>query len=134
MEELDRRKNTTEAVSKQVELKEADLKENEAVAPTKNVQPTVRPPPPFPQNLKKQMEYACFGKFLSLLKQVHINLPWVDVLQGIPRYAKYVKKIVANKIRLIEYETVAVIEDCRFRIKNQLPIKLKDLGNLLCTL
>ena len=92
MEELDRRKNTTEAVSKQVELKEADLKENEAVAPTKNVQPTVRPPPPFPQNLKKQMEYACFGKFLSLLKQFHTN-----VLQGIPMYTKYVKEIVANK-------------------------------------
>ena len=98
------------------------------------MQPIARPPPLFPQKFKKQKDDGFFDKFLSLLKQVHINLPWVDVLQGIPRYAKYVKKIVANKIRLIEYETVAVIEDCRFRIKNQLPIKLKDLGNLLCTL
>lgn len=116
MEELDRRKNTTEAVSKQVELKEADLKENEAVAPTKNVQPTVRPPPPFPQNLKKQMEYACFGKFLSLLKLVHINFPMVDMLHGIPRYTNYVKEIVAIKRSLIKYETIALTEKCSSRI------------------
>ncbi|KAK4734816.1 hypothetical protein R3W88_009077 [Solanum pinnatisectum] len=67
-----------------------------------------------------------FGKFLSLLKQVHINLSLVDVLQGIPRYAKYVKEIVANKRRLTEYETVVLTEECSSRIQNRLPIKLKD--------
>ncbi|KAK4733941.1 hypothetical protein R3W88_008202 [Solanum pinnatisectum] len=86
--------------------------ESETVAQEERLQPIVKPPPPFPQKFKKQKEDECFGKFLSLLKQVHINLPLVDVLQGIPRYAKYVKEIVANKRRLTEYETVALNEAC----------------------
>ena len=51
-----------------------------------------------------------------MLKQDHINLPLVDVLQGIPRYAKHVKDIVANKRKLTEYEIVALIEECNSRI------------------
>ncbi|KAK4721619.1 hypothetical protein R3W88_011852 [Solanum pinnatisectum] len=54
-----------------------------------------------------------------------LNLSLVDVLQGIPRYAKYVKEIVANKRRLIEYEIVALTEECSSRIQNKLPTKLK---------
>ncbi|KAH0734954.1 hypothetical protein KY285_010661 [Solanum tuberosum] len=45
---------------------------------------------------------------------------------GIPKYAKYVKGIVANKSRLMEYETVALTEECNSRIQNRLPKKLKD--------
>ena len=53
----------------------------------------------------------------------------VDILQGIPKYAKYVKDIVASKGRLMEYETVALTEECSSRIQNRLPKKLKDLGS-----
>ncbi|XP_049364579.1 uncharacterized protein LOC125829397 [Solanum verrucosum] len=65
-------------------MKESEPKESEVVAQEERVQPMVKPPSPFPQKFKKQKEEECFGKFLSLLKQVHINLPLVDVLQGIP--------------------------------------------------
>ncbi|KAK4707417.1 hypothetical protein R3W88_033018 [Solanum pinnatisectum] len=58
--------------------------ESEVGAQEEKVQPIVKPPPSFPQKFKKQKEDKCFGKFLSLLKQFHINLPLVDVLQGIP--------------------------------------------------
>ncbi|KAK4740166.1 hypothetical protein R3W88_003863 [Solanum pinnatisectum] len=50
----------------------------------------------------------------------------VDILQGIPKYAKYVKHIVASKMRLTEYETIALTEKCSSRIQNKLPKKLKD--------
>ncbi|XP_004245361.1 uncharacterized protein [Solanum lycopersicum] len=46
---------------------------------------------------------------------VHIDLPLLDVLLGIPKYAKYVKEIVASKRKLIEYETVALTEECSSR-------------------
>ncbi|XP_015168703.1 uncharacterized protein [Solanum tuberosum] len=58
--------------------------------------------------------------------KVHVNLPLIDVLQGIPKYAKYVKDVVANKNRLTEYATVTLTEECISRIQNRLPIKLKD--------
>ena len=50
----------------------------------------------------------------------------MDVLQGIPRYEKYVNEIVANKRRMTEYETVAFSEECSSKIQNRLPINLKD--------
>ncbi|XP_049347870.1 uncharacterized protein LOC125812419 [Solanum verrucosum] len=101
-------------------------KKMEEVVKSSNVEvsvPQKKLPPPFPQWLKKQNEDECFGKFLSLLKQVHINLPLVDILQGISKYAKYVKDIVSSKRRLTEYETVALTEECNSRIQNRLPKK-----------
>ncbi|XP_049390990.1 uncharacterized protein LOC125855316 [Solanum stenotomum] len=92
-----------------------------------NEEPKAKPPPPFPQKFKKQKEEECFGKFIKLLKQVHVNL--LDVLQGIPKYAKYVKDVVANKSRLAEYATIALTKECSSRIQNKLPIKLKDPGS-----
>lgn len=56
-------------------------------------------------------------------------MPLVDVLQGILKYAKYVKDIVANKRRLAKYETVALTEECKSRIQNRFPTKLKDPGS-----
>ncbi|XP_015165283.1 uncharacterized protein [Solanum tuberosum] len=49
--------------------------------------------------------------------------------EGIPKYAKYVKDIVASKRRLTEYEIVALTEECSSRIQNRLPKKLKDPGS-----
>ncbi|KAK4724660.1 hypothetical protein R3W88_027439 [Solanum pinnatisectum] len=126
LEELAPKKRKTDAVNK-----ESEPKKGEVVVQEERVQPIVKPPPPFPQKFKKQKEDECFGKFLSLLKQVHINLPLVDVFQGIPRYAKYMKEIVANKRRLTEYETVALTEECSSIIQNKLPTKLKDPGSFM---
>ncbi|XP_019262043.1 PREDICTED: uncharacterized protein LOC109239905 [Nicotiana attenuata] len=85
-----------------------------------------RPPPPFPQRLQKLKDNAAYKKFLDILKQVQINIPLVDILQEIPKYAKYIKDIVANKRRLTEFETVALTEECSSRIQGKLPQKLKD--------
>ncbi|KAK4729977.1 hypothetical protein R3W88_022965 [Solanum pinnatisectum] len=51
-----------------------------------------------------------------------------QVNAGIHRYSKYVKDIMANKMRLTEYKNVALIEECNSRIQNKLPTKLKDPG------
>ncbi|OIT19204.1 hypothetical protein A4A49_56440, partial [Nicotiana attenuata] len=63
----------------------------------------IRPPPPFPQRLQKKNDDRMFSKFLSMLSQVQLNIPLVDVLREIPKYAKYIKDIVAHKRRLTEF-------------------------------
>ena len=73
--------------------------------------PQKKLPPPFPQSLKKQNEDECFSKFPSHLKQVDINLPLVDILLGIPKYAKCLKDIVASKKRLTKYETITLTKE-----------------------
>jgi len=44
----------------------------------------------------------------------------------IPSYAKFLKEILSNKIKLEEHETIALIEECSAAIQNKLPAKLKD--------
>ncbi|XP_070002991.1 uncharacterized protein [Nicotiana sylvestris] len=85
-----------------------------------------RPPPPFPQRLQKKNDDRMFNKFLSMLSQIQLNIPLVDAIRDIPKYAKYIKYIVANKRRLTEFEIVALTEECTSRVQNKLPQKLKD--------
>ncbi|XP_070022474.1 uncharacterized protein [Nicotiana sylvestris] len=88
-----------------------------------------RPPPPFPQRLQKKNDDRMFTKFLSMLSQVQLNIPLVDVLREIPKYDKYIKDIVDHKRRLTEFKTVALTEECTSRVQNKLPQKLKDPGS-----
>ncbi|XP_075080506.1 uncharacterized protein LOC142166005 [Nicotiana tabacum] len=45
-----------------------------------------RPPPPFPHRLQKKNDDRMFRKFLSMLRQVQLNIPLVDVLREIPNF------------------------------------------------
>ena len=67
--------------------------------------------------------------FIELLKQVHVKLPLIDMLRGIPKFAKYVKDVVANKSKLAEHATITLTQQCSSRIQNSLQIKMKDLGS-----
>ncbi|XP_070028723.1 uncharacterized protein [Nicotiana sylvestris] len=88
-----------------------------------------RPPPPFPQRLQKKNDDHMFTKFLSMLSQVQLNIPLLDVLREIPKYAKYIKDVVAHKRRLNDFETVSLTEECTSRVQNKLSQKLKDPGS-----
>ncbi|XP_019260914.1 PREDICTED: uncharacterized protein LOC109238882 [Nicotiana attenuata] len=55
-----------------------------------------------------------------------VNLPLIEVLQEVPKYAKYLRDIVANKRRLTQFETVALTEEYTARVQSKLPHKLKD--------
>ncbi|KAK9042854.1 hypothetical protein V6N11_071209 [Hibiscus sabdariffa] len=89
----------------------------------------VRPPPPFPQRLKKQKQDYQFKKFLDILKQVHINLPLVEALQQMPNYAKFLKDMVTRKKRIEEFETAAATETCLALMHNKVPAKKPDPGS-----
>ncbi|XP_049381187.1 uncharacterized protein LOC125845689 [Solanum stenotomum] len=104
LEELTPKEKVADEKGKLVD--EAELSEQRV-----NEEPKAKPRPPFPQKFRKQKEDECFGKFIELLKHIHVNLPLIDVLQGISKYAKYVKDVVANKSRLAEYATVTLMEE-----------------------
>lgn len=46
-----------------------------------------------------------FEKFLEILKKIHINISFADVLKKIPNYAKFIKNVMSKKRKLQEYET-----------------------------
>ncbi|XP_024046599.1 uncharacterized protein LOC127900302 [Citrus sinensis] len=62
-----------------------------------------RHPPSFPQSFQKQKQDKQFSKFLEVLKQLHINIPFVEAFEQMPNYVKLLKDILARKKRLGEY-------------------------------
>ncbi|XP_019257773.1 PREDICTED: uncharacterized protein LOC109235989 [Nicotiana attenuata] len=102
------------------------VEENEKESKGSNQVIVTRPPPPFPQRLQKQKDDAKYKKFLDILSQVHVNLPLVETLQEVPKYAGYLRDIVTNKRRHTEFETLALTEECSARVQSKLPPKLKD--------
>ncbi|KAL5582344.1 hypothetical protein UlMin_014786 [Ulmus minor] len=71
-----------------------------------------RPPPPFPQRLRKENQDKQFGKFVEILKQLHINIPLVEALQQMPNYMKFMKDVLTNNRKLEEFEIVALTKEC----------------------
>ncbi|KAH9802981.1 hypothetical protein KPL71_001600 [Citrus sinensis] len=88
-----------------------------------------RHPPPFLQRFQKQKQDKQFNKFLEVLKQLHINIPFVEALEQMPNYVKFLKDILARKRRLGEFETIALTQESSHMLQSKIPIKLKDPGS-----
>ncbi|XP_057990548.1 uncharacterized protein LOC131172933 [Hevea brasiliensis] len=46
-----------------------------------------------------------------------------------PSYVKFLKEILLKKRKLEDYDTIALMEECRAILQNNLPQKLKDPGS-----
>lgn len=82
--------------------------------------------PPFLKHLTKKNDNAQFKQFLDILRQLHINIYFVDALEQMPNYVKFLKNILSNICQLKEFEVVALMEECTAAVKNTLQTKLKD--------
>ncbi|GJZ59619.1 DNA-directed DNA polymerase [Tanacetum coccineum] len=90
----------------------------------------VQPPPVrFPKRLRKEKDEAQQKKFLENLKQPYINLPFIEALAQMPKYAKFLKGLLTNKIRLEEACKIIMNERCFVILLNKLPTKEKDPGS-----
>ena len=94
---------------------------------TKGSPPYV-PPIPFPQRLKKHHDDGQFKKFLEMFKQLHVNIPFTEALEQMPKYAKFLKEVLSKMRRFSDFEIVAVTTSFTDAIK-QAPPKMKDPGN-----
>ena len=66
---------------------------------------------------------------MDIFKKLHINIPFTEALEKMPRYLKFMKDVLSKKRKLGEYETVALSEECSAILQKKLPTKLKDLGS-----
>ncbi|GJT79627.1 hypothetical protein Tco_1053969 [Tanacetum coccineum] len=96
------------------------------VQTSNEVQPS---PVPFPRRLRKEKDEAQQKKLLENLKQLHINLPFIEALAQIPKYAKFLKSLLTNKARLEEACKIIMNERCSAVLLNKLPSKEKDPGS-----
>ena len=93
-------------------------------------------PIPYPHLLKKHKLDKQFTKFMEVFKKLHINIPFADALEQMPSYVKFMKDILSQKRRLVDFETVNLTEECSAILQQKLSQKLKDPGSFTipCTI
>ncbi|GJR82196.1 reverse transcriptase domain-containing protein [Tanacetum coccineum] len=79
--------------------------------------------------LRKEKEEAQQRKFLENLKQLHINLPFIEALAQMSKYAKFLKSLLTNKARLKEACIATMNERCSAVLLNKLSSKEKNPGS-----
>ncbi|XP_038997304.1 uncharacterized protein LOC120122143 [Hibiscus syriacus] len=85
----------------------------------------VKPPPPFPQRLKKNNNDVQFNNFVDILDQLYINILLLKAIDHIPNYAKFLNEIVTKNRKVEKFETFSITKEFCSAL-NKLPPKQKD--------
>ena len=87
------------------------------------------PAVPFPQRLQKSRREEHFSKFLDIFKKIEINIPFAEVINQMPLYAKFLKEVLSKKRKIAEEGIVNLTATCSAIIQQKLPTKMKDPGS-----
>ncbi|XP_070056883.1 uncharacterized protein [Nicotiana tomentosiformis] len=80
---------------------------------------------PFPQKLYREKLDKQFERFLDMLRQVNVNLPFTEVLSQMPVYANFLKEILTKKRKMEETSVVKLTEHCKAILQNKLTSREK---------
>ena len=91
-------------------------------------------PLPFPQRLVKKTEDGKYRRFITMQKQLSINVPLVEALEQMLGYAKFMKDLVTKK-RSVTFEDDDRLQHCSAIATIFLVQKKEDLGafTIYCT-
>ncbi|XP_070009169.1 uncharacterized protein [Nicotiana sylvestris] len=87
--------------------------------------PIPRPPPPFPQILARKVDDRKLKKFYDILKQLSVNISFVEAFQEMTDFAKYLKDLITKK-RTTKNEAVNVTHRVSFIISTSTVQKKED--------
>ncbi|KAG8489715.1 hypothetical protein CXB51_017741 [Gossypium anomalum] len=112
---------------------ESNLRQYANAVTLRNGKVRVKPPlpkiqPPFPGRLNQYRKSKEDKEILETFRNVEINLPLLDAIRQIPRYAKFLKELCTNKQKLTGNEKVSVGENVSAVLQRKMPAKCKDRG------
>ncbi|XP_027156212.1 uncharacterized protein LOC113756982, partial [Coffea eugenioides] len=84
--------------------------------------------PPFPCRLEKTKKVEKEKELLDVFRKVEINIPLLDAIKQIPKYAKFLKDLCTHKRKLRGDERIAVGENVSAMLQRKLPPKCGDPG------
>ncbi|GJS88421.1 hypothetical protein Tco_0771057 [Tanacetum coccineum] len=88
------------------------------------------PTPSYQALLKKQKRDDEDERLLSIFKQIHINLPFLEAMIHMPKEAKVLKDLLSHKEKLEKAtSSIKVSEECSAIIQRNLPQKEGDPGS-----
>ncbi|KAF5804656.1 putative retrotransposon gag domain, aspartic peptidase domain superfamily [Helianthus annuus] len=85
-------------------------------------------PPPFPSRLRSTQKQREEQEIMETFRKVEVNIPLLDAIKQVPRYAKFLKELCTSKKKLKGNETVKVGENISAVLQKRLPQKCKDPG------
>ncbi|XP_019260092.1 PREDICTED: uncharacterized protein LOC109238117 [Nicotiana attenuata] len=81
---------------------------------------------PFPQKIYREKLDKQFERFLDMLREVNVNLPFIEFLSQMPAYTKFLKEILIKKRKIEETSVAKLTEHCSAILQNKLPQKCGD--------
>ncbi|CAN6544195.1 unnamed protein product [Malus baccata var. baccata] len=66
---------------------------------------------------------------LETFRKVQVNIPLLDAIKQVPRYAKFLKELCTTRKRISSKEVVKVSENVSAVLQRKLPTKCKDPGS-----
>ncbi|XP_027151795.1 uncharacterized protein LOC113766400 [Coffea eugenioides] len=84
--------------------------------------------PPFPCRLAKTKKAEKEKEILDVFRKVEINIPLLEAIKQVPKYAKFFKDLCTHKRKLRGDERVAVGENVSAMLQRKLPPKCGDPG------
>ncbi|XP_071940137.1 uncharacterized protein [Coffea arabica] len=85
-------------------------------------------PPPFPSRLEKSKKQDKEKEILEVFRKVEINIPLLDAIKQVPKYAKFLWDLCVNRRRLRGDERAIVGENVSAVLQRKLPPKCGDPG------
>ncbi|XP_012448660.1 uncharacterized protein LOC105771814 [Gossypium raimondii] len=90
------------------------------------IQKPVVMPPPFPGRLAKDKKKNEEKEILETFRKVELNIPLLNAIKQIPRYAKFLKELCTSKRRLKGNERINVGEIVSAVLQKKVPPKYND--------
>ncbi|XP_057774478.1 uncharacterized protein LOC130993565 [Salvia miltiorrhiza] len=84
--------------------------------------------PPFPSRLAQNKRIEEEKDILEIFKKVEINLPLLDAIKQVPRYAKFLKELCSKKMKFGNDARIRVSENVSAVLQRKLPQKCRDPG------
>ncbi|CAN6579518.1 unnamed protein product [Malus baccata var. baccata] len=81
---------------------------------------------PFPNRFKQTKKEEAEKDILETFRKVQVNIPLLDAIKQVPRYAKFLKELCTTRKRISTKEVVKVGENVSAILQRKLPPKCKD--------
>ncbi|KAM1048573.1 hypothetical protein ACFX2C_027771 [Malus domestica] len=83
----------------------------------------------FPSRFVQTKKEEAEKDILETLRKVQVNIPLLDAIKQVPRYAKFLKELCTTRKRISTKEVVKVGENVSAILQRKLPPKCKDPGS-----
>ncbi|CAN6691852.1 unnamed protein product [Malus baccata var. baccata] len=84
---------------------------------------------PFPNTFKQTKNEEAEKDILETFRKVQVNIPLLDAIKQVLRYAKFLKELCTTRKRISTKEVVKVSENVSAILQRKLPPKCKDPGS-----